>query len=85
MSVFVIADLHLSTNRITNKSMEVFGKRWTGYTEKLQKNWKAVVSEEDTVIIPQTASIQFPCFTIPHTTATILSRWVREGGLMTDL
>ncbi|MDY5941350.1 MAG: metallophosphoesterase [Eubacteriales bacterium] len=52
MSVFVIADLHLSTNRITNKSMEVFGKRWTGYTEKLQKNWKAVVSEEDTVIIP---------------------------------
>ena len=52
MSVFVIGDLHLSTNQHTNKSMEVFGKRWTGYLQKLQTNWDAVVEEHDTVIIP---------------------------------
>ena len=52
MSIFVIGDLHLSTNQKTNKSMEKFGRRWLGYTEKLRRNWEAVVSPEDTVIIP---------------------------------
>ncbi|MBQ9162009.1 MAG: metallophosphoesterase [Clostridia bacterium] len=52
MSVFAIADLHLSTNAATDKSMEVFGKRWTDYVAKLEKNWRAVVSDGDTVIIP---------------------------------
>ena len=32
--------------------MEVFGKRWTGYIQKLQSNWDAVVEPTDTVIIP---------------------------------
>lgn len=52
MSIFVMGDLHLSTNLSTNKSMEVFGKRWQGYMEKIKKNWTAVVSPEDTVVIP---------------------------------
>ncbi len=52
MSVFVIGDLHLSTNQATNKSMEKFGRRWLGYTEKLRRNWEAVVTPEDTVVIP---------------------------------
>lgn len=52
MSLFVIADLHLSTNAETNKSMEVFGRRWQGYVEKIEKSWKAVVGPDDTVIIP---------------------------------
>ncbi len=52
MSIFVIGDLHLSTNQATNKSMEKFGKRWLGYTEKLRRNWEAVVAPEDTVVIP---------------------------------
>ncbi len=52
MSIFVIGDLHLSQNQRTNKSMEVFGRRWLGYTEKLQKAWEAVVSPKDTVVIP---------------------------------
>ena len=52
MSLFVIADLHLSTNETTNKSMEVFGRRWQGYTDKIERNWRAVVSENDTVIVP---------------------------------
>ena len=52
MAIFVIGDLHLSTNQSTNKSMEKFGHRWLGYTEKLRKSWEAVVSPEDTVVIP---------------------------------
>ncbi len=52
MSIFTIGDLHLSTNARTNKSMEVFGKRWQGYVDKLRRNWEAVVSPEDTVVIP---------------------------------
>jgi len=52
MSIFAMGDLHLSTNQKTNKSMEVFGKRWQGYMDKIKKNWEAVVSENDTVIIP---------------------------------
>ena len=50
MSVFSISDLHLSGS--VPKSMEVFGRRWTGYTEKIEKRWRAVVTENDTVIIP---------------------------------
>ncbi len=50
MSVFTIADLHLSSDG--SKSMEKFGPRWTGYTEKLRRNWTAVVKETDTVVIP---------------------------------
>ena len=50
MSVFSIADLHLSGS--VPKSMEVFGRRWTGYTEKIEKRWRAVVTENDTVIVP---------------------------------
>ena len=50
MSLFVIADLHLSSDG--SKSMEVFGPRWTDYMNKLRKNWTAVVTPEDTVIVP---------------------------------
>ena len=52
MSLFAISDLHLSLGQNTDKSMEVFGKRWQGYTQKLDKSWRAVVSDEDTVILP---------------------------------
>lgn len=50
MSLFVLADLHLSGDG--SKSMEVFGGRWTDYMNKIRKNWCGVVSDEDTVIIP---------------------------------
>ena len=52
MSLFAISDLHLSTHEATNKSMEIFGKRWDDYTFRLEKQWRAVVSPTDTVIIP---------------------------------
>lgn len=50
MSVYVIADLHLSGS--VNKSMDVFGKRWAGYTERIVNNWSRLVTEEDSVIVP---------------------------------
>lgn len=31
--------------------MDIFGARWTGYTEKLKKRWNSVVDPEDTVVI----------------------------------
>lgn len=52
MAIFVLSDLHLSTDAATNKSMEVFGPRWQDYISKIEKNWNAVVAENDTVIIP---------------------------------
>ncbi|NLK39611.1 MAG: serine/threonine protein phosphatase [Clostridiales bacterium] len=52
MALYAIADLHLSTNSVTNKSMEVFGNRWTGYTDKLINNWNRLVTDEDTVVLP---------------------------------
>ena len=52
MSIFTISDLHLSTLDSTNKSMEIFGKRWTGYIDKLKTNWLKLITDEDTVIIP---------------------------------
>lgn len=51
MAVFAISDLHLDV-KTNKKSMEVFGNRWKGYTEKLKKNWAAVVATQDTVILP---------------------------------
>lgn len=50
MSLFVLADLHLSSDG--SKSMEVFGPRWKDYQTKIEKNWRAVINPEDTVIIP---------------------------------
>lgn len=51
MSVFVMADLHLATAN-SQKSMEVFGPRWKNYIEKIRTNWSAVVTDDDTVVVP---------------------------------
>lgn len=48
MSLFAIADLHLSFGE--NKPMDVF-YGWDNYTERLKKNWHNVVSDSDTVVI----------------------------------
>ncbi len=50
MSLFTIADLHLSA--AGDHPMDVFGSRWKDYTNKIVKNWRAVVGDRDTVIIP---------------------------------
>ena len=52
MSIYAIADLHLSTLASTDKSMEVFGKRWTDYIPRIETNWRRLVTDNDTVILP---------------------------------
>jgi len=52
MSIFAISDLHLSTLEETNKSMEVFGRRWDNYMDRIKTNWQRLVTDADTVIIP---------------------------------
>ena len=52
MSLYTIADLHLSTFDETNKSMEIFGKSWADYMIRIEKNWRHLITDEDTVIIP---------------------------------
>jgi Predicted phosphohydrolase len=48
MSLFAIADLHLSLG--ADKPMDVF-RGWENYVEKIDKNWRAVVGPGDTVVI----------------------------------
>lgn len=52
MSIYTIADLHLFLGVGEQKSMHIFGHRWQGHIEKLEKNWRAIVDPEDSVIIP---------------------------------
>lgn len=48
MALFAIADTHLSLS--TGKTMTVFNG-WSDYQQRLEKNWKKVVGENDTVVI----------------------------------
>lgn len=50
MSIFVIADLHLSQS--TDKPMDIFGDGWSNHTKRLMDNWGKVVKDNDYVIIP---------------------------------
>lgn len=50
MALYAMADTHLSGS--VPKSMEIFGRRWVGYTDKIEKRWRALITENDTVVIP---------------------------------
>ena len=49
MSIFAIGDTHLSFS--CDKPMDIFGG-WQDYVARLEKNWRAVVTDRDTVVIP---------------------------------
>lgn len=49
MSLFVIADLHLSLS--VDKPMNIF-PGWDNHIQRLQDNWKENISPDDTVVIP---------------------------------
>lgn len=51
MSVWALSDLHLAFS-IPTKTMEAFGPSWKGYTEKIESNWKKLISPDDLVLIP---------------------------------
>ena len=48
MSLFAIADLHLSLG--TDKPMDVF-RGWTDYVDRLKANWERLVTDDDTVVV----------------------------------
>ncbi|MCI5946795.1 MAG: metallophosphoesterase [Oscillospiraceae bacterium] len=49
MSLYAIADLHLSLS--SGKPMNIF-PGWDNHVERLEKNWRATVSPDDTVVVP---------------------------------
>jgi len=50
MQIYAIADLHLSLT--SEKPMDVFGEAWRDHAEKLERNWRERVQEDDLVLIP---------------------------------
>ncbi|MEG1845796.1 MAG: metallophosphoesterase [Oscillospiraceae bacterium] len=48
MSIFAIGDTHLSFG--ADKSMNIF-RGWDNYVERLEKNWKSIITDDDTVVI----------------------------------
>ena len=47
--VFAISDLHLGT--CVDKPMDVFGKKWEGHFEKIARDWREKVGEDDVVLL----------------------------------
>ena len=50
MSIYVIADLHLSFSQ--DKPMDIFGKNWESHAEKIKQDWLAKVNDDDMVVLP---------------------------------
>ncbi len=48
MALFAIGDLHLSFG--TNKPMDIF-RGWDDYVNRLESNWRAIISPEDTIVL----------------------------------
>ena len=49
MAVYTISDLHLSLSG--DHAMDIF-PGWEGYVERIERNWRAKIREEDTVVLP---------------------------------
>ena len=50
MSIYAIADLHLSFNN--NKPMDIFGVEWKQHEMKIKQDWEEKVKEDDIILIP---------------------------------
>ena len=49
MALFSISDLHLSLS--VDKPMDVF-HGWENYVQRLEKNWKNLITPQDSIILP---------------------------------
>ncbi|MBR6401732.1 MAG: metallophosphoesterase [Firmicutes bacterium] len=49
MSIYAIADLHLSLYK--HKPMDIFGDNWKDHHLKIQQNWNSTVTDNDTVLV----------------------------------
>ena len=50
MSIFAIADLHLSFG--VDKPMNIFGSNWENHAMKIKANWLENISDDDTILLP---------------------------------
>lgn len=50
MALFAIGDLHFGFAQ--QKPMDKFGENWKNHAQKIIENWKQVVTEADTVLLP---------------------------------
>lgn len=50
MALFAIGDLHFAFS--VAKPMDIFGEQWKDHSRKIIENWRALVTEEDTVLLP---------------------------------
>ena len=51
MSIYAIADLHLSFASPVEKPMDIYGPRWHDHAQRLHDNWCSRITDDDTVII----------------------------------
>ena len=49
MALFAISDLHLSFS--SEKPMDIF-KGWNDYVNRIESNWRRMITEQDTVVLP---------------------------------
>lgn len=52
MSIYAIADLHLSFSPAVDKPMDIYGDRWYDHSRRLKDNWCRMITDDDTVIVP---------------------------------
>ena len=50
MALFAIGDLHFGFAQ--QKPMDKFGENWKNHAQKIIENWKQVVTEADTILLP---------------------------------
>ena len=50
MALYAISDLHLPLG--VDKPMDIFGKKWENYVERLYENWQEIVKADDVVVLP---------------------------------
>ncbi len=49
MSLYALGDLHLSFS--VDKSMEVFDFIWKNHEKKIEKNWRRLIGQQDTIVL----------------------------------
>jgi predicted phosphohydrolase len=69
MSVYAIADLHLSLSG--EKPMDIYGGEWVDHVKKTEANWRRTVGESDTVLIAGDSS-----WALKQKDAEIDLRWI---------
>ena len=76
MALFCIADLHLSFS--ADKPMDVF-PGWDNYTSRLEKNWRAIVSPEDTVVLAGATNLALYAVYAEYTKTHTVGERVMDG------